>query len=72
VTANPPSATCGDAARYRLEGNRHRIPVNPQTPTTATVRCAWTAVERHIAHCARADAAYGEGVRKACEALGAL
>ncbi|MGI5499086.1 catalase-related domain-containing protein [Lentzea sp. CA-135723] len=29
-------------------------------------------VERHIAHCAQADPAYGEGVRKACEANGAL
>ncbi|WP_410793199.1 catalase [Kribbella sp. C-35] len=29
-------------------------------------------VERHIANCIRADAAYGEGVRKACEAFGAL
>ncbi|MFD4643464.1 catalase [Lentzea sp. NPDC058436] len=29
-------------------------------------------VERHIAHCAKADPAYGEGVRKACEAVGAL
>jgi catalase len=29
-------------------------------------------VERHIANCNRADPAYGEGVRRACEALGAL
>jgi catalase len=29
-------------------------------------------VEMHIANCTQADAAYGEGVRKACEALGAL
>jgi len=29
-------------------------------------------VERHIANCTRADAAYGDGVRKACEAFGAL
>ena len=29
-------------------------------------------VEKHIANCGRADVAYGEGVRKACEALGAL
>ncbi|NGP05021.1 catalase [Rhodococcus sp. 14C212] len=29
-------------------------------------------IERHIANCTRADPAYGEGVRKACEALGAL
>jgi catalase len=29
-------------------------------------------VETHIANCSQADAAYGEGVRKACEALGAL
>jgi catalase len=29
-------------------------------------------VERHIANCSQADRAYGEGVRKACEALGAL
>src|SRR4051794_30241720 len=29
-------------------------------------------VETHIANCTQADPAYGEGVRKACEALGAL
>ncbi|PRY39480.1 catalase [Umezawaea tangerina] len=29
-------------------------------------------VERHIAHCAKADPAYGAGVRKACEVIGAL
>ncbi|GAB7045876.1 catalase [Catenuloplanes indicus] len=29
-------------------------------------------VERHIANCTKADPAYGEGVRKACEAIGAL
>jgi catalase len=29
-------------------------------------------VEKHIANCAKADPAYGEGVRKACEAIGAL
>jgi catalase len=29
-------------------------------------------VEAHIEHCTQADPAYGEGVRKACEALGAL
>jgi len=29
-------------------------------------------VEKHIANCTQADPAYGEGVRKACEALGAL
>ncbi|GAA0228563.1 catalase [Cryptosporangium japonicum] len=29
-------------------------------------------VERHVANCAQADPAYGEGVRKACEAIGAL
>ena len=29
-------------------------------------------VEEHIANCSQADPAYGEGVRKACEALGAL
>lgn len=29
-------------------------------------------VERHISHCVQADPAYGEGVRKACEAIGAL
>ena len=29
-------------------------------------------VETHIANCTHADPAYGEGVRKACEALGAL
>ncbi|MGN9783162.1 catalase-related domain-containing protein [Nonomuraea sp. ZG12] len=28
--------------------------------------------ERHIAHCAKADPAYGAGVRKACEVIGAL
>lgn len=31
-----------------------------------------TTIERHIANCTQADPAYGEGVRKACEALGAL
>jgi catalase len=29
-------------------------------------------VERHIANCGQADPAYGAGVRKACEAIGAL
>lgn len=29
-------------------------------------------IERHIANCSHADPAYGEGVRTACEALGAL
>jgi catalase len=29
-------------------------------------------VEAHIANCTQADPAYGEGVRKACEAFGAL
>jgi catalase len=29
-------------------------------------------VEKHIANCTQADPAYGEGVRKACEAFGAL
>ena len=29
-------------------------------------------IERHIANCTQADPAYGEGVRKACEAIGAL
>ncbi|MFD6064226.1 catalase [Rhodococcus wratislaviensis] len=29
-------------------------------------------IERHIANCTQADPAYGEGVRKACEALGTL
>jgi catalase len=29
-------------------------------------------VEKHIANCAKADPAYGDGVRKACEAIGAL
>ena len=29
-------------------------------------------IEKHISNCAKADAAYGEGVRKACEAFGAL
>ena len=29
-------------------------------------------VEKHILHCGKADPAYGEGVRKACEAIGAL
>jgi catalase len=29
-------------------------------------------VETHIANCTQADPAYGEGVRKACEAFGAL
>jgi len=29
-------------------------------------------VEKHIENCTKADPAYGEGVRKACEALGAL
>jgi len=29
-------------------------------------------VEKHIENCTQADPAYGEGVRKACEALGAL
>lgn len=29
-------------------------------------------VEQHIQNCTKADPAYGEGVRKACEALGAL
>ena len=28
--------------------------------------------QRHIANCTKADPAYGEGVRKAIEALGAL
>ncbi|MDM7488440.1 catalase [Rhodococcus sp. CSLK01-03] len=31
-----------------------------------------TTIERHIANCTQADPAYGEGVRKACEAIGAL
>lgn len=31
-----------------------------------------TTIKRHIANCTQADPAYGEGVRKACEALGAL
>lgn len=29
-------------------------------------------VNKHIENCTRADPAYGEGVRKACEASGAL
>ncbi|MCG8926397.1 catalase [Lentzea sp. CC55] len=29
-------------------------------------------VERHVSNCAKVDPAYGEGVRKACEAIGAL
>ncbi|MFC0548504.1 catalase [Kutzneria chonburiensis] len=29
-------------------------------------------VEKHIANCAKADPAYGDGVRKACEAIGVL
>ncbi|HEX7303057.1 catalase [Lentzea sp.] len=29
-------------------------------------------VEKHVFHCGQADPAYGEGVRKACEAIGAL
>ncbi|GAA1034780.1 catalase [Amycolatopsis albidoflavus] len=29
-------------------------------------------VEKHIANCSRADPAYGAGVRKSCEAIGAL
>lgn len=29
-------------------------------------------VEQHIANCGQADPAYGTGVRKACEAIGAL
>jgi catalase len=29
-------------------------------------------VETHIVNCTQADPAYGEGVRKACEAFGAL
>lgn len=29
-------------------------------------------VEKHIENCTRADPAYGEGVRKACEAIGAM
>lgn len=29
-------------------------------------------VSKHIDNCTRADPAYGEGVRKACEATGAL
>ncbi|HEY0495924.1 MAG TPA: catalase [Kutzneria sp.] len=29
-------------------------------------------IEKHIANCAKADPAYGDGVRKACEAIGAL
>jgi len=29
-------------------------------------------VEKHIANCAKADPAYGDGVRKACEAIGTL
>ncbi|MDN5852656.1 MAG: catalase [Actinomycetia bacterium] len=29
-------------------------------------------IERHIANCTEADPAYGQGVRKACEAIGAL
>lgn len=29
-------------------------------------------VERHIDHCTKADSAYGDGVRRACQAIGAI
>ena len=60
-----------------------RRPVPPDEPASSSRCCSTTppapstgarhqTVERHIANCTQADPAYGEGVRKACEALGAL
>jgi catalase len=51
----------GDA-QQRLFDNTARA-INGARPQT---------VQRHIDNCTKADPAYGEGVRKACEAIGAI
>jgi catalase len=50
------------AAQQRLFDNTARA-INGARPQT---------VQRHIDNCTRADPAYGEGVRKACEVIGAF
>jgi catalase len=50
------------AQRQALFGNTARA-INGALPAT---------VERHIEHCAKADPAYGDGVRRACQAIGAI
>ena len=51
-----------DAAQQRLFDNTARAINGASQPV----------IERHIANCTEADPAYGQGVRKACEAIGAL
>ncbi len=59
----------GDLFRLMTGDEQQRLFDN----TARAIKGARTeTVETHIANCTQADPAYGEGVRKACEALGAL
>ncbi|WP_244223513.1 catalase-related domain-containing protein [Amycolatopsis circi] len=59
----------GNLFRLLDEGARQRLFENTARGIKGARR---ETVERHIDNCAKADPAYGAGVRKACEEFGAL
>ncbi|MFI7672224.1 catalase [Actinophytocola sp. NPDC049390] len=59
----------GDLFRLMDEEQRRQLFENTARAIKGARR---ETVERHIANCGQADPAYGAGVRKACEAIGAL
>ena len=67
-----------DSNYYEQPGNLFRLMTGDQQQalfdnTARAIKGARReTVERHVSNCAKADPAYGEGVRKACEAIGAL